>query len=68
MLDQEKKVLKAMIWTTLRNVSMETGRSTPHSEKLLSLLEKMIIPDTHYTLLGFNDRLNRLKDYYKSFQ
>jgi acyl-CoA thioester hydrolase len=68
MLNQEKNGLKAMIWTTLRNVSMQTGKSAPHSATLNQLLERMIIPDTHYTPLGFNDRLEQLKAYYKSLR
>lgn len=66
MLNKEKTQLKAMIWTTLRNVSMQTGKSVDHSENLNELLSKMIIPDTHYTPLGYYDRLQRLKEQYKS--
>jgi hypothetical protein len=45
---------------------MQTSKSVDHSEKLNQLLAKMIIPDTHYTPLGYYERLQKLKDYYKS--
>jgi acyl-CoA thioester hydrolase len=66
MLNKEKTQLKAMIWTTLRNVSMQTSKSVDHSEKLNQLLARMVMPDTNYTPLGYYDRLQKLKEHYKS--
>src|SRR3712207_7771036 len=49
------------IWTTLRNVSMETGRSTNHSPELMELLRKLIIPEFPYGPAGFQERLHELR-------
>ncbi len=65
MLNQERNELKAIVWTTLRNVSMETGRSTNHSPELMELLLKLIITEFPYSPLSFRDRLHELKEHYK---
>jgi acyl-CoA thioester hydrolase len=64
MLNQERNELKAIVWTTLRNVSMETGRSTNHSPELMELLLKLIITEFPYSPLSFRDRLHELKEHY----
>jgi acyl-CoA thioester hydrolase len=65
MLNREKNVLKSLLWTTLRNVSMETGRSTSHSPELMTMLQRMLKADSRYTPSGFHDRLQELKEYFK---
>jgi acyl-CoA thioester hydrolase len=66
MLNREKTGLKAMIWTTLRNVSMETGKTTSHSAELMELLAKLHHNDLNYSPLKYYERVAELKEHYKN--
>jgi acyl-CoA thioester hydrolase len=57
MLDAEKKQLKSLLWTTMRFVSLGTGKPTDHPDELMDLLEQLDVDYISYDPDGFQARV-----------
>jgi acyl-CoA thioester hydrolase len=64
MLNQEQNVLKAIVWTTLRNVSMETG-AAPTTPRTDGTPAQAHHPGISLRRGGLRERLHELKEHYK---
>jgi len=57
MLNEEKNQLKALLWSTMRFVNLQTGRPTDHSDDLMDLLELLDVAEIDYDPDGFQERV-----------
>jgi len=62
MTDESKKQLKTLLWSTMRYVKIDTGKSTPHEGMVLDFLKATLLPDIHIPDSGFMDRIRQLKN------
>ena len=60
MLNEEKTQLKALLWSTMRFVNLQTGRPTDHSDNLMDLLEQLDVAEINYDTNGFQERVKAL--------
>ena len=60
MLNESRSKLKAVLWTTYRYISTETGRPTDHTDDLMDLLEQLDDDAIYYDPDGFQERVKRL--------
>lgn len=68
MLDAARKHLKAMMWSEMRFVSLESGRPVMHPEPLLELLRKLEVTEASYDVSKFQERIKALKQELKQHQ
>jgi acyl-CoA thioester hydrolase len=68
MLNESRSKLKAVLWTTYRYISTETGRPTDHSDDLMDLLEQLDDDAIYYDPDGFQERVKRLSKQLKETQ
>ncbi|WP_026463348.1 acyl-CoA thioesterase [Adhaeribacter aquaticus] len=61
MLNQERNLLKALLWTTMRFVNLETGKTTDHPDTLMDLLDELDVGDVMYEPDGFYERVKEVK-------
>lgn len=62
MLDDKKTHLKTLMWTTLKYVGMETGRTVSHSDEVLKYLESTQHKGVNYHPHRFDERVKEVKD------
>ena len=60
MLNEEKNQLKALLWTTMRFVSLETGKPTDHPDDLMDMLEQLDVAHVSYDEDGFQSRVKQV--------
>lgn len=60
MLNEEKDQLKALLWTTMRFVSLQTGKRSDHPDDLMDLLERLDVPHVDYDPDGFQARVKQV--------
>ena len=60
MLNADRSKLKSVLWTTLRYISLETGKPTDHPDDVMDLLEQLDTNDMHYDEDGFQERIKAL--------
>jgi len=60
MLNEGKNQLKALLWSTLRFVNLQTGRPTDHTDELMDLLELLDVTEIDYDPDGFQERVKEL--------
>lgn len=57
MFNAKRTKIKSFMWSTLRYVSLETGKTTDHPDKVMDLLEQLDTDDMHYDEDGFQERI-----------
>lgn len=63
MLDEHKKVLKCLLWSTLVHINLKTSFSEKHSTELMNLFSNVVLPlDENH----FSERILSLKNLYKA--
>ncbi len=62
MTDENKKVLKAVLWTISKYVDGKTGKRTNHQQEVLDFLKAIVVPDFDYHHHYFNDRIKEIKN------
>jgi len=60
MLNEGKTQLKALLWSTMRFVNLQSGRPTDHSDQLMDLLELLDVAEIDYDPDGFQERVKEL--------
>ncbi|WP_114750348.1 acyl-CoA thioesterase [Pleomorphovibrio marinus] len=60
MTDDRKEELKTLLWTTMRYVEMENGKSTPHKGAVLEFLKAVTDP-VDLENVGVKERIKTLK-------
>jgi len=60
MLNEEKNQLKALLWTTMRFVSLQTGKPTDHPDELMDMLEQLDVAHVPYDADGFQGRVKKV--------
>ncbi len=61
MWSQQKRELKALLWSTFVQVNLRTGKSTPHADALTAQFERFVQP-LPGAATTFEDRLASLRD------
>ncbi len=59
MWDQNKKILKAVLWSDMRHINILTKKSKKHDKRIQSCLEKVCYPIEEYY---FEERIQQLKN------
>jgi thioesterase III len=62
MTDEKKQHLKTLLWSTMRYVSMITGKSTDHGEKVIDFLNATVVPGLPLDSLDFEHRIRDIKE------
>lgn len=57
--------LKSLLWSTMRYVSMTTGRSTEHPEEVLEILAAVQVTEVEHHLDGFQNRISEINQSFK---
>jgi acyl-CoA thioester hydrolase len=60
MLNEEKDHLKALLWTTMRFVSLQTGKPADHPDELMDMLEQLDVEEVDYEPDGFQHRVKQV--------
>lgn len=60
MLNEKRSHLKALLWTTMRFVSFQTGKVTDHPDELMDLLEQLDVAEIDYEPDGFSSRVKQV--------
>jgi acyl-CoA thioester hydrolase len=60
MLNKDKNKLKALLWTTMRYVSLETGKPTDHPDDIMNMLEALDDEDNMYDPEGFQEKIKAI--------
>jgi len=60
MLNKDKTKLKALLWTTMRYVSLETGKPTDHPDDIINMLELLDVEEVMYDPEGFQERIKKI--------
>lgn len=60
MLNEEKNHLKALLWSTMRFVSLKTGKPTDHPDELMDMLEQLDVPHVPYHPDEFQVRVKQV--------
>lgn len=61
MLDDEKTMLKALLWTTSKLIDGKTGKKTTHPEPMLDYLKAIHLPTVDTKTVSFQDRIKQIK-------
>ncbi|CAN5440622.1 hypothetical protein BH23BAC1_BH23BAC1_15920 [soil metagenome] len=61
MTDEKKEHLKTLLWSTMRYVSMSTGKSTDHEGKVIDFLNATVVPGLTLESLDFDHRIKDIK-------
>lgn len=62
MTDEKRQHLKTLLWSTMRYVSMSTGRSTDHKDKVIDFLHATVVPGLTLENLDFEHRIKDIKE------
>jgi len=65
MYNEDRTHLKSLLWSTLRYVSMLTGRSTNHSDEVLTMLAAIQVSEVEHRPEGFQNRLAEINQTFK---
>ncbi len=65
MTDEYKTHLKALLWTTLKYVGMDTSRTVSHPEPVLNYLNAVKYPGVDYHPHNFDNRVNDVKNHFR---
>jgi acyl-CoA thioester hydrolase len=65
MYNEARTHLKSLLWSTMRYVSVETARSTEHSEEVLDMLAAVQVTEVEHRPEGFQDRLVEINQAFK---
>ncbi|QMU26973.1 acyl-CoA thioesterase [Adhaeribacter radiodurans] len=60
MFNEARTHLKSLLWTTMRYVSMATGRSTEHPAELLEMINAIQVKEVEHRPEGFQKRLSEI--------
>lgn len=60
MLNEKRSHLKALLWTTMRFVNLQSGKPTDHPDELMDLLEQLDVEDIPYEPDGFSSRVKQV--------
>jgi len=66
MLNKDKTKLKSLLWTTMRYVSMNTGKPTDHPDDIMNMLERLDDDEMMYDPEGFQERIKKITKKLKS--
>ncbi len=62
MTDTDKKQLKSLMWTTIKYVDVQTGKTTSHQPEVTQFLEFMRLKDFYYDdKLTMRERIGQMK-------
>lgn len=61
MLSDDGQRLKAVLWSEMAFVKVDSGVRTDHSDDLMDLLEQLDVEDVSYDPDGFDERVRRLR-------
>jgi acyl-CoA thioester hydrolase len=65
MYNEARTHLKSLLWSTMRYVSVETARSTEHSEEVLEMLAAVQVTEVEHRPEGFQERLVEINQGFK---
>jgi acyl-CoA thioester hydrolase len=60
MLNHKKNQLKALLWSTMRFVSLQTGKPTDHPGELMQMLAQLDVEEIPYHPDGFQARVKQV--------
>ncbi|MDQ4139506.1 MAG: hypothetical protein M3142_03185 [Bacteroidota bacterium] len=66
MYNEARTHLKSLLWTTMRYVSIATGRSTEHPAELLEMLNAIQVKEVEHQPDGFQKRLTEINQGFKN--
>lgn len=61
MTDHDKKVVKAVLWTTSKYISTDTGHTTTHQPEVINYLERIALQGIDMQVVTFASRLKTIK-------
>ncbi len=53
--------LKTVLWSTMRYVDVQSGKSTPHEGKVLDFLKASLLPGVDFQNIDLNQRIRHIK-------
>lgn len=62
MTDDKKSHLKTLLWTTLKYMSLQTGKTQEHSPEVMDYLGAICLPGVEYAPEHFGDRVKHVKN------
>jgi acyl-CoA thioester hydrolase len=68
MLNKDKTKLKSLLWTTMRYVSLESGKPTDHPDDIMNMLEQLDVDDVMYDPDNFQVRIKQITKHLKSLE
>ena len=68
MLNKDKTKLKSLLWTTMRYVSLETGKPTDHPDDIMNMLELLDTAEVMYDPDNFQVRIKQITKHLKSLE
>lgn len=66
MLNKDKTKLKALLWTTMRYVSLDTGKPTDHPDDIMNMLEALDDEENMYDPEGFQEKIKAISKQLKA--
>ncbi|MGV3587996.1 MAG: acyl-CoA thioesterase [Adhaeribacter sp.] len=66
MFNKDKTKLKSLLWTTMRYVSLATGKPTDHPDDIMNMLELLDDNEIMYEPDGFQTRIKQITRHLKS--
>ena len=61
MLNEDGQKLKAVLWSEMTFVKVDSGVRTDHSDQLMDMLEELDVEGIDYDPDGFDDRVRSLR-------
>ena len=65
MYNEARSHLKSLLWSTMRYVSMATGRSTEHPDEVLEMLAAIQVTEVEHHPDGFQKRISEITQVFK---